>query len=129
LQLAIMSVLWNHGETTIADIHERLRRRRRVAQQTVATLLVRLEDRGLVSHKVEGRAHVYRAEVSADAVKRSVVADVTAFTSHLFDGDIVGLVNQLLSTRAVDADDLARARAIIAAKERELRAAKRKGKP
>ena len=127
LQLAIMDVLWKQSEASVLDIHDALRAERRVAQSTVATLLARLEDKGVVAHRAEGRQYLYRALVTADEVRRSVVADFAAFAERLFPGDVAGLVSQLLSVRDAEPEDLARARAIIEEKERELRGRRRGG--
>lgn len=121
LQLAIMDVLWEQGEATVVDIHDTLRQERRVAQSTVATLLSRLEDKGVVAHRTEDRQYVYRATVSREQVRRSVVGEFSELTGRLFSGDVAGLVSQLLSTRDARAEDLARAREIIERRERELR--------
>ena len=50
LQIAVMRVLWEKGEATVAEIWEALRPERGLAQTTVATLLCRLEKRGVVAH-------------------------------------------------------------------------------
>lgn len=121
LQLAILTVLWEREEATVADVHAALLEERRIAQSTVATLLTRMKDRGVVAHRVEGRAYVYRAAVTPEEVRHSVVNEFTGFADRLFSGDVAGLVSTLLATREVDAADLARARKIIEARERALR--------
>lgn len=121
LQLAIMTVLWERGEATVVDVHDALRRERRIAQSTVATLLSRMEDKGVTTHREEGRQYVYRAAVTEDQVRRSVVSEFTELTGRLFSGDVAALVSQLLTARDVDPDDLARAREIIERRERALR--------
>lgn len=121
LQLAIMDVLWSRGEASVLDLHDELRKGRRIAQSTVATLLTRMKEKGVVAHRAEDRQYLYRATVSREQVRRSVVGEFAGLTDRLFSGDVAGLVSQLLSARDVDAEDLARARAIIEQKERELR--------
>ena len=121
LQLAIMDALWRRGEASVYDVHDDLRAGRRVAQSTVATLLSRLEEKGVVSHRAENRQHIYRAVATREQVRRSVVSEFAEFTDQLFAGELAGLVNQLLTIRDADPEDLARAREIIERKERELR--------
>ena len=121
LQLAIMDVLWNRGEATVVEVHDELRGTRRVAQSTIATLLSRLKEKGVVEHRTEDRQYVYRAAVTREQVRRSVVSEFSELTERLFSGDVAGLVTQLLSTRDARPEDLARAREIIERKERELR--------
>ena len=122
LQLAIMSVLWDRSEATVLDVHDALRAERRIAQSTVATLLGRLEDKGVVTHRTDDRQYVYRAAVTQDQVRKSIVGEFAGLTSRLFAGDVAGLVSQLLSASDARPEDLARAREIIAEKEREARA-------
>ena len=48
-QLEIMRVLWDRTEATVVEIHQALRAERPLAPTTIATLLSRLEKRGLVA--------------------------------------------------------------------------------
>lgn len=110
LQLAVMRVLWDRSEASVVEIWEALRPERGLAQTTVATLLSRLEKRGVVSHRREARQFFYRATVSEPDVRRVMVRELTA---RLFDGDVAALVSHLLSAREVSAGDLAKVKALI----------------
>jgi BlaI family penicillinase repressor len=76
LQLMIMSVLWNQREATIGTIHEQLSERGPVSRKTIAMILSRLEQRGLVKHHIDERAGVYRARVAKQSVLRARVASL-----------------------------------------------------
>lgn len=121
LQLAIMKVLWDQGECGVQDLHESLLDERRVAQSTVATLLSRMEKRGLVARRVEGRIHLFHALVDEAQVRRSVVAEFTSLAGRLFEGDVATMVSHLLTARDVEAEDLERIKAVVAAREAELK--------
>lgn len=121
LQLAIMKVLWDQGECGVQDLHESLLDERRVAQSTVATLLARMEKRGLVARRVEGRMHLFRALVDAAQVRRSIVADFASLAGRLFEGDVATMVSHLLTAKDVEAEDLERIKAVIAQREAELK--------
>src|SRR5260370_8628255 len=84
LQLAILRVLWARGEASVAEVHEALEPERGLAPTTIATMLVKLEKKGVVEHHTEGRRFIYRPRVSESSVRRSMLADLT---SHLFPGD------------------------------------------
>ena len=58
LQLAIMRILWDRAEATVVEVQTRLRPERDLAQTTIATLLSRLEKRGVVEHRLDGRQFV-----------------------------------------------------------------------
>jgi len=112
LQLAIMRVLWAQGEATVADVHEALEPERGLALTTIATMLVKMEKKGVVDHRAEGRRFIYRPLVSEGLVRRSMVADLTA---QLFRGDVTALVNHLLSEHEIDAAELAQLRELVSA--------------
>lgn len=122
LQLAIMNVLWTRGEATIGDVREALRPERDLAHTTVSTLLTRMEKKDLVTHRTEGRQYVYMPVVEEQRVRQSVVSDFSGVADSLFGGDVADLVTHLLAASDVDADDLARVRRMIEAREAELRA-------
>ena len=113
LQLAIMRVLWSRGEATVADVHEALEPERGLALTTIATMLMKMEKKGVVSHRAEGRRFIYRPLVSEGQVTRSMVADLT---SQLFRGDVTALVNHLLSEHEIDSSELAQLRSLIEAR-------------
>jgi BlaI family transcriptional regulator, penicillinase repressor len=116
LQLAIMRVLWNHGESTVADVHETLEPERGLALTTIATMLTKMEKKGVVDHRAEGRRFIYRPLVSEGQVRRSMVSDLT---SQLFRGDVTALVNHLLSEHDIDSGELVQLREMIASRERK----------
>jgi predicted transcriptional regulator len=114
LQLAIMRVLWSHGEATVADVHEALEPERGLALTTIATMLVKMEKKGVVDHRAEGRRFIYRPLISEGQVRRSMVADLSA---QLFRGDVTAFVNHLLSEHDIDAAELKQVREMISAYE------------
>jgi BlaI family transcriptional regulator, penicillinase repressor len=111
LQIALLRVLWDRREATVAEIAEALRPARDLAPTTIATLLSRLEKRGVVSHTTQGRQYVYRARVSEGEVRRSMVSELTDL---LFGGDVAALMSHLLDAGSVRPGDLEKVRALIA---------------
>jgi len=118
LQIAILRILWERGESTVQDVHAALAGERGLAPTTVATLLTRLVKRGVVARRADGRVHRFRARVSEPEVRRSMVAGLAA---RLFGGDVTEMVSHLLGGSDVGADDLERIKALVARRERELR--------
>lgn len=110
LQLAIMRVLWKEGEATVAGVHEALHTDRGLALTTIATMLTKMEKKGVVEHRSEGRQYVFRPTVSEEDVHRSMVSELT---ERLFEGDAAALVNHLLTAQEIDAGELARITALI----------------
>ena len=57
LQLRIMRVLWRFGPLGVADVREKLDGDD-LAYTTVATMLRKMEDRGLVGHETQDRKFI-----------------------------------------------------------------------
>jgi BlaI family transcriptional regulator, penicillinase repressor len=115
LQLAVMRVLWSRGGASAAEVQAALQDERDLAITTVSTILARLEKRGVVRHRSEGRLFVYRATVSEPDVRRSMVGSLV---HSLFSGDPTALVHQLLASQDLSPGDLDRMRALIDARKR-----------
>lgn len=114
LQLAVMRALWARGEATATEVQGDLALERKLAPTTVATLLRRLEKRGLVAHSSVGRQFVYRAVVAEDEATGAMVDELK---QRLFEGDAAQLVHHLIARGELEAGDLARVRALIDAAE------------
>jgi predicted transcriptional regulator len=118
LQLSLMRVLWQRGEASTAEVAEALRGERDLAHTTVATLLTRLEKRGLLASRREGRALLYTPLVSEAEVQRSMVGSLL---DRLFAGRPSALVSHLLDARGVDAAELAELQALLKQRKGDAR--------
>jgi predicted transcriptional regulator len=107
---AIMRVLWTRGEATVAQVHQDLEPERGLALTTIATMLSKMEKKGVVNHRSEGRVFVYLPTVSEETVNRSMVADLT---ERLFEGSTAMLVNHLLTQQEIDPRELKEIRRLI----------------
>ena len=116
LQLAIMGILWRRTEATVSAVHAALLEERGLAPTTIATMLVKMEKKGIVDHRTEGRKFVYRPTVSEQTVRRSMVGELT---HRLFSGDPAALVSHLLSEQEIESTDLAELKRRVAEHERK----------
>ena len=121
-QLAVLKVLWERAEATVAQVHAALHADRTLAATTIATLLSRLEKRGIVAYRIEGRQYVYRAVLSENDARQHALGEVT---KGLFEGDIATMVSQLLTSHELRPGDLARVKALVDAKEQEFKKKRR----
>jgi predicted transcriptional regulator len=111
LQLRIMQVLWDAGPSTVSDVQQKLADGGELAYTTVATMLRKMEARGLLEHETEGRSFIYRAAVEADEVTGSMAGDLL---DRLFEGSLADMVSHLLETHEVSRDELDRLERLIA---------------
>ena len=110
LQLAILRLLWDRGEASVAELWEALYAERGLAQTTIATLVARLHRRGIVARRTSDRQFLYRATITEADVQHSMVSELT---ERLFDGDPAALVNHLISASDMTPGDLARVKRMI----------------
>ena len=109
LQLKIMQVLWRLTWATVSEVHEALSPDQ-LAYTTVATMLRKMEARGLVRHDEQDRRFIYEAAVSENDVTRSMAGDLL---DRLFDGSLASAVSHLLETRDVSRQELAELELLI----------------
>lgn len=107
-ELDVMAVLWERGPSTVAEVRAALEDD--LAYTTVLTVLRTLEDKGHVGHEEHGRAHRYHALVAREAAGRSALRRMVG---KLFAGSPELLLTQLVDERGLDADALARMRALL----------------
>src|SRR5512145_3351806 len=117
LQHEILRILWSRGEARAAEVHEGLSEARDLAPTTVSTLLSRMEKKGLLTHRTEGRQFVYRAVVTESEIRRSMVTDLA---ERVFEGDLTAMVSDLLGRAHVSAEELETIRELLDRKQEEL---------
>jgi BlaI family transcriptional regulator, penicillinase repressor len=115
LQLAIMRVLWDKREATATDVHQALDERG-LAPTTIATMLVKMERKGVVRHTVSGRKFIYQPVVTEPQVRRSMVGELQR---RLFAGDTLAFVSHLLSEHDIDARELTEIKKLLATRKKE----------
>ena len=89
LEHLVMDVLWKRAHGTAEDVREALEERHPMKDSTARTILKRLEEKGFLRHKVEGRTYVYRAVQE----RRNIAARAVR---HIIDRFCGGSVEQLL---------------------------------
>jgi BlaI family penicillinase repressor len=101
LERDVMQLVWAGGPLTSETVRERLSRP--LKESTVRTVLRRLEDKGFVTHSVQGRTYVFEAaearrEVAARAVRR--IAD------WLCNGSVEEVLIGMVDTDMLDSGQL-----------------------
>src|SRR5256885_2367834 len=99
LQLRIMQIFWVRAEATVAEVHEALIVEWDLAYTTIATMLRKMEARGLVKHRLDGRSFVYRVAVGEEAVSQGMVDHLV---DCLFEGSLLDMVHHLLTTQKIN---------------------------
>ncbi|MFO0808093.1 MAG: BlaI/MecI/CopY family transcriptional regulator [Gemmataceae bacterium] len=115
-EMEILKVLWEFGPQSVRAVYRHLLDRqpagKDLAYNTVQTLLRIMDDKGLVTHSLDGRAFVYAPRFSRDQ-------SAARFLDRVFDGAASELVASLLQAERITPDELERLQALVnAAKKR-----------
>ncbi|MGC2638356.1 MAG: BlaI/MecI/CopY family transcriptional regulator [Acidobacteriaceae bacterium] len=113
LELEIMQVLWHFGACNVQAVQDALGGR--LAYTTVQTMLNVLHRKGRVKRSMRGKAYEYLAVISRD---RALGKEVRDMVSRMFGGSVESLLMNLVSSRQIDAETLARLARRIAESEK-----------
>lgn len=108
-ELDVMSVLWDEGSGTVAEVQERISDP--LAYTTVLTVLQTLEDKGHVRHEEEGRAYRYFPTVQPEEAGGTALRRIV---DKIFQGSAEMLLAQLVTERDLSRDELERMRHLLA---------------
>lgn len=109
-ELTLLKILWEHGPSTVREIHKRFPKRPKPAYTSLQTNLQTMFEKELVLRETVDRAHVYAAAITRDSIEREVVEDLV---SRVFDGSALRLIATALTTDEPSADELQRLQALI----------------
>ena len=104
-ELEVLACLWRNGETTAREVREGMHGYRPMTHGSVATLLTRLQAKGLVARRKGsvGKAYVYKATRRPGPAYRRVIKDML---ERIFGGSTVAVVNSLFETKPPTPDEL-----------------------
>jgi len=99
LQQAILDFIWENRTATAEQVREGLLPDHPLKDPTVRTLLRRLEARGFLTHRTEGKVFVYQAKVAQRRVAaRAVQHIIERFCSGSAEQFLVGMVDEKVLT-------------------------------
>jgi predicted transcriptional regulator len=117
LEQLVMDYVWAHPDCTADACREALAASsRELKESTVRTLLRRLEDKGYLTHQVEGRTYLYRAREARHTVAAQAVKQVM---DRFWGGSVEQLLTGMVDNDFVDRKELERLAQKIAAKKKE----------
>ena len=112
LEREVMQLVWANGSVTAELVRERLDRR--LKESTVRTVLRRLEEKGYLTHELEGRTFIYKA---SDARQNVAVRAVKGIIDRFCGGSAEQLVLGMVDNAVLDRKQLERLARKIAEKQ------------
>ena len=105
----VMEALWT-GPTTLMELVRELGASAGWAKSTVTTMVRRMEEKGLLSYELQGRAKLFRAAVRREDV---VAAETESLLSRAYHGSVGLLVNALAEQQQLSRSDIEELYAIL----------------
>lgn len=109
-QLEIMQEVWKQDETTVSDVWEALLAKRKIARNTVLTVMDRLTQKGWLKRRLQKGLHLYSATT---ARKRTLGEMVNQMVDKAFAGSSEDLVLSLLESRGLTREESERIQTLI----------------
>ncbi|MBR8843649.1 BlaI/MecI/CopY family transcriptional regulator [Pseudoalteromonas sp. JC3] len=107
-ELDVMKLLWQQNACTASELHKYLladdTRTKKVAYNTVKTIVDRLEQKGAVERcGQQGRSIVYQAKVTQQALSQQATP---RFMDRFFKGSSRSLIAHFITEESLDDDDI-----------------------
>lgn len=94
VEQAVMDYIWAHGPSSSEACREALHATRPMKDSTIRTVLRRLEEKGYLTHTVEGRTFIYRpAEAPRNIAVRAVKGIIDRFCEGSAEALLLGMVD------------------------------------
>ncbi|HIJ64376.1 MAG TPA: BlaI/MecI/CopY family transcriptional regulator [Candidatus Hydrogenedentes bacterium] len=109
-ELAILSVLWKRGPSTVRQVRDALDRARPTGYTTVLKLMQIMHEKGLLTRDESQRSHVYEPALAQEQTQGQLVRDLL---DKAFGGSAHKLVMHALSVKHASAAELAEIRRLL----------------
>ncbi len=120
-ELEILKVLWELGEGSVRDVHDRMKETSGLHFNTIQTQLRIMDDKKLVTHRTDGRSFIYRPLCTREEVS-------SRFLHKVFDGALDQLMLSMLKAEDVSSKELDDLESLVAdARKKKPSRRKRRG--
>jgi BlaI family transcriptional regulator, penicillinase repressor len=115
---SIIKAIWENEPCTAPAIQEKLLRLTGWTYSTVRTLMDRMVAKGVLKARKEGKLTVYHSAVTRAQAQRG---ELFYALKHAFNGALTPMVQCLLDSKDLDADELAKLELLIRAKKKSAK--------
>jgi BlaI family transcriptional regulator, penicillinase repressor len=100
----VMDYVWSHGPSTSEACREALAASRPMKDSTIRTVLRRLEEKGYLTHAIEGRTFIYKAcDARQNVAARAVKGIIDRFCGGSAELLVLGMVdNAVLNQKQLE---------------------------
>jgi predicted transcriptional regulator len=118
MELEILRVLWEHGPSTVREVHEVMARSKPIGYTTVLKIMQIMTQKGTVARNEDSKAHVYKARQPAENTKRQLAGDLL---QRAFAGSASQLMMHALAGKKTSQAEIAEIRELLNEYERKAK--------
>lgn len=123
-ELQALKVLWERGEATVREVWKMLSAADAdLAYTTILSLMQVMEQKGLVTHRADGKTYIYFPQVDRQRVFQRLAR---GFLDKVFDGAVDEYLVHALDSRRTSPEELDRLEQMIAEAKTQSRRPRRK---
>ena len=104
LEKQVMDVVWQLAPCTAEEVRLELAEERELKESTIRTLLRRIERKGFLRHRVDGRTYIYEPVLGPNKAAARAVRDIVDRFCH---GSMEALFLGMVEDEMVDHEELA----------------------
>ncbi len=115
-ELEIMQVIWDKSPISTNEIVEVMAHKKSWNMRTVHTLISRLEKKGAIEHKKEGRLYIY-----SPLVKRQdyIVSESRSFARRFYNGTVGKMVMSFIDADVLSDEEIAELKKMLDEREKK----------
>jgi BlaI family penicillinase repressor len=110
LEMQILSVLWERGDSTVREVLEAMPDGKKRAYTSILSVMQVMEKKGLLKHSNRGAAHVYKPAVNKKKIIQPFMKKVL---NEVFGGKPSAMMQALLTETSIDHDEMAQIKEVI----------------
>lgn len=110
LEMQILSVLWNRGDSTVREVLEAMPDGKKRAYTSILSIMQVMEKKGLLKHTNRGTAHVYSPAVNRRKIIQPFMCKVL---NEVFAGKPSAMMQALLTETSVSESEMARIQKLL----------------
>ncbi|MBL7979750.1 MAG: BlaI/MecI/CopY family transcriptional regulator [Bacteroidetes Order II. Incertae sedis bacterium] len=115
-EMEVLQNVWELGEATVGQVHERILLQRKTAYTTIMTTMKNLARKGYLRYRAEGVTYIYSAIRTPEEVRGGMLENLL---EKVFKGSSVALVQALVEQERLSESEKAEIRAMIAGMDEE----------
>lgn len=109
-ELEILSYLWEMGEASVRQVHEKLSETKETGYTTTLKIMQIMHAKGMLTRDEQSRTHIYRPVVKQNDTQKSLIKNLMATA---FGGSSKSLVMQALGQDNPSKEELDEIRAFL----------------